>query len=236
VCQKDRDRKTPVDSIFRFTVDADGLRPGRFSRPQAIAETNVSLFEPIKPQRVRTVDAESGLAWIRTGADRGRLVLMFNDEEPDQSDNTNVYIKTSDDGGTTWSKRVTVTAANKSQFLPRMAMDPATGHLVVGWHDASLDDGSGAYDTDGTGNTDAMYALSFSADAGDTWTAPQMISEGASNAEASGNGIEFGDYTGLAFTFGVAHPAWADNSDSTGDNPDGTLHAFDIYSAAGPET
>lgn len=236
VCQKDRDRKTPVDSVFRFTIDADGLRPGRFAAGRVIAETNVSLFEPIKPQRVRTVDAEVGLAWLRAGLDRGRLVLMFNDEQPDQSDDTNVYVKTSDDEGETWSTRVVVTAAAQSQFLPRLAMDPATGHLVVGWHDASLDDGTGAYDTDGRANTDAMYALSFSADAGDTWTAPQMVSVGASNAAASGNGIEFGDYTGLGFAFGVAHPAWADNSNSTGDNPDGVLNGLDIYSAAVPET
>jgi hypothetical protein len=236
VCQKDRDRHTPVDSIFRFTVDADGLRPGHFSRPQVIAETNVSLFEPIKAQRVRTVDAESALAWIRTGSERGRLVLLFNDEEPDQSDNTNVYVKTSDDDGATWSKRVTVTAARRSQFLPRLAMDPATGHLVAGWHDATLDDGSGADDSDGIPNTDAMYGLAFSADGGDSWTVPEMIAQGASNAEASGNGIDFGDYTGLSFAFATAHPAWADNSNSTGDNPDGTLHAFDIYSATVPET
>jgi hypothetical protein len=81
-----------------------------------------------------------------------------------------------------------------------------------------------------------MYALSFSADGGTTWTTPQMLSGGASNAKASGNGIDFGDYTGMSFAFGVAHPGWADNSNSTGDNPDGTLHAFDIYSAAVPET
>jgi hypothetical protein len=73
--------------------------------------------------------------------------------------------------------------------------------------------------------------MSFSPD-GVTWSTPQMISEGASNARASGNAIDFGDYTGLAFSAGVAHPAWADNSNGTGDNPDGTLHAFDVYSAA----
>ena len=107
---------------------------------------------------------------------------------------------------------------------------------MVGWHDASLDDGTGVYDTDGKPNTDAMYVLSFSADGGDTWTGPQMVSDRASNAGVSGNGIEFGDYTGLGFAFGVAHPAWADNSNSTGDNPDGVLNALDIYSAAVPET
>ena len=41
---------------------------------------------------------------------------------------------------------------------------------------------------------------------------------------------------GLAFAFGIAHPAWADNSDSTGANPDGTRHAFDVYTAAVAET
>jgi len=30
----------------------------------------------------------------------------------------------------------------------------------------------------------------------------------------------------------VAHPAWSDNSNSTGNNPDGQLHALDIYSAS----
>jgi hypothetical protein len=236
VCQKDRDRHTPVDSVFRFTVDPDGLRPGSFEPARVVAETKVSLFEPIRPQHVRTVDAEVALAWLRTGPQRGRLVMMFNDEHPDQSDDTDVYVKTSDDGGATWSSRVAVTGATRSQFLPRLAVDVTSGHLVVGWHDARLDDGAGAFDTDGRENSDAMYALSFSMDGGATWTAPQIVSEGASNAAASRNGIEFGDYTGLGFAFGVAHPAWADNSDSTGDNPDGVLHDFDIYSAAVAET
>ena len=236
VCQKDQDRFAPVRSVLRFTVDPDGLRPRPFHQATVVARTDVSLFEPIRPQRVRTVDAEPGLAWIRTGALRGRLVMMFNAETPDESDNTDVFVKTSDDRGTTWSDRIAVTTAPRAQFLPKMAMDAATGHLVVGWHDASLDTGSGAYDTDGRPDSDARYAVSFSADGGTTWTGPQMVATGASNAKASGNGIDFGDYSGMSFAFGTAHPAWADNSDSTGDNPDGTLHAFDVYSAAVPDT
>jgi hypothetical protein len=58
-----------------------------------------------------------------------------------------------------------------------------------------------------------------------------QVSQGVSNAVAARNGIDFGDYTGLAFHAGIAMPAWADNSNSTGDNPDGALHAFDIYTA-----
>jgi hypothetical protein len=30
----------------------------------------------------------------------------------------------------------------------------------------------------------------------------------------------------------MAHPAWAENSNSTGRNPDGTLYKLDIYTAA----
>jgi len=236
VCQKDLRRANPVKSVLRFSVDADGLRPGRFGRSRVAARTNVSLFEPIRPQRSRTIDAEAALVWLLQGPDRGRLVLLFTDERPDQSDDTNVTVKLSDDGGATWGPRIGVTTDVRSQFLPRLAIDPATGHLVAGWHDASLDNGAGAFDTDGIANTDAMYALAFSTDAGASWTAPQMVSEGASNAADSRNQIEFGDYTGLSFTFGIAHPAWADNSNSTGDNPDGTLHGFDVYTAAVAET
>jgi hypothetical protein len=121
-----------------------------------------------------------------------------------------------------------------SQFLPRIAVDPTTGHLATGWHDASLDNGGGPFDTDGLPNTDAMYAMSFSPD-GLAWATPRLVSDGASNAKASRNYVQFGDYTGLGFSFGVAHPAWADNSNSTKDNPDGTLHGLDVYSAAVPE-
>ena len=61
------------------------------------------------------------------------------------------------------------------------------------------------------------------------------ISAGTSNSHDAQNGIDYGDYTGLSFYGGVAHPAWSDNSNSTGNNPDGRLHQLDIYSAAVPD-
>jgi hypothetical protein len=61
-----------------------------------------------------------------------------------------------------------------------------------------------------------------------------MVSQGASNANDAANQVDYGDFTGLAFMAGLAHPAWADNSNSTGDNPNGALHAFDVYAAAVP--
>ena len=59
-----------------------------------------------------------------------------------------------------------------------------------------------------------------------------QISAGTSNSHDSGNHIDYGDYTGLSFYGGIAHPAWSDNSNSTGNNPDGALHGLDIYTAS----
>ena len=46
----------------------------------------------------------------------------------------------------------------------------------------------------------------------------------------AGGGNELGDYVGLDFYDSVLYPCWADNSNSTGDNPDGTGN-FDYYGA-----
>jgi cell division septation protein DedD len=56
------------------------------------------------------------------------------------------------------------------------------------------------------------------------------LSGGFSNATASGNGIDFGDYVGLDARAGKLYTLWADNANCDGTNPNGTLHAFDLYS------
>jgi methionine-rich copper-binding protein CopC len=52
-----------------------------------------------------------------------------------------------------------------------------------------------------------------------------------SDAYRVDNGFDFGDYDKMDFANGVFYRSWADNSNSTGDNPDGT-NALDIYTAA----
>ena len=128
--------------------------------------------------------------------------------------------------------RVNDDATVNSQFLPKISLDPTTGHLAVMWYDARNDLGAGGSgDTDGLPNDDAQVWGAFSTD-GTAFTPNLRISAGTSNSHDSGNGIDFGDYSGLSFLGGVAHPAWSDNSNSTGDNPDGNLHQLDIYTAA----
>jgi len=121
--------------------------------------------------------------------------------------------------------------------LPKLSLDPTSGHLAVAWYDSRADLGTGgAGDTDGAPNDDAQLWGTFSANGGQSFSPNMQISAGTSNSHDSGNGIDYGDYSGLSFVGGVAHPAWSDNSNSTGNNPDGTLHQLDIYTAAVRET
>jgi hypothetical protein len=199
--------------------------------------THVGGFDFIPPQPDRSVDAEPGLAWDSTsGPHRGRVYLVYTLEHPNESNNTDIYVRHSDTSGTTWSPPVPVNddATANSQFLPKISLDPTTGKIAVVWYDARNDLGlGGPGDTDGVPNDDAQLFGAFSTD-GTSFTRNVQISAGTSNSHDAQNGIDYGDYSGLSYYGGIEHPAWADNSDSTGNNPGGALHALDIYTAAVP--
>src|SRR5579859_699884 len=217
-------------------VDPDGLGPAGLGTRVFVAETHVGGFDFIPAQPDRSVDAEPGLAWDRTGGPHnGRVYLVYTREHPNESNNMDIYVRFSDNDGATWSSPVRVNDdhTKNSQFLPKISLDPTTGNLAVVWYDSRNDLGTGGPgDTDGIPNDDAQFWGAFSTDGGQTFTANIQISAGTSNSHDSGNHIDYGDYTGLSFYGGTAHPAWADNSNSTGNNPDGTLHALDIYTAS----
>jgi hypothetical protein len=219
-------------------VDPDGIGPAGFGDRIFAAATHVGGFDFIPAQPDRSVDAEPGLAWDRTGGPHsGRVYLVYTLEQQNESDNMDIYVQYSDDNGATWSeaKRVNDDATTNSQFLPKIALDPTSGKLAVVWYDARNDLGTGGTgDTDGLPNDDAQFWGAFSTDGGGSFGPNIQISAGTSNSHDSGNGIDYGDYTGLSFYGGIAHPAWSDNSNSTGTNPDGALHPLDIYTAAIP--
>jgi len=219
-------------------VDPDGLGPAGFGDRVFVTATHVGGFDFIPPQPDRSVDAEVGLAWDRTGGPHaGRVSLIYTREQPNESDDTDVYVRYSDDGGATWSAGVRVNddRTTNSQFLPKISLDPTTGDLAAVWYDSRNDLGTGGPgDTDGVPNDDAQFWGAFSTDGGASFGPNIRISAGTSNSRDSGNGIDYGDYSGLSFWGGIAHPAWSDNSNSTGTNPDGALHQLDILTAAVP--
>lgn len=220
-------------------VDPDGLGPAGFGEhSNFVVDTHVGGFDYIPAQPDRSVDAEPGLAWDRTGGPHnGRVYLVYTLEQKNESDNMDIYLRYSDDDGATWSAGVRVNDDNtrNSQFLPKISLDPTTGNIAVIWYDARNDLGTGGPgDTDGIPNTDAQVWGAFSTDGGQTFTRNIQISAGTSNSHDAQNGIDYGDYCGLSFYGGIAHPAWSDNSNSTGNNPDGTLHQLDIYTTSVP--
>jgi len=236
VCQKGQSGQG--DGKLFVNVDPDGLGPQPFGPGRFITQTHVGGFDYIPPQQERSVDAEAGLAWDRTGgAHAGRVYLVYTFERQNESDNMDILVCFSDDQGAHWSAPIQVNddATASTQFLPKISLDPTTGDLAVTWHDAREDLGDlGPGDTDGIPDDDAELWGAFSTDGAATFSSNMRISAGVSNATDSGNGIDYGDYIGLSFYGGIAHPAWADNSNSTGDNPDGSLHQFDIYTAPVP--
>jgi hypothetical protein len=221
-------------TVYR-ALDPDGIGAQPMGPATQVVVSNVGGFDYIPAQAGRSVDIEIKLEYDRTGGARdGRVYLLWTQETPNESDNTDIMVQFSDNDGAAWSTAVKVNddAGTTSQFNPRMSLDPTTGNVAVAWYDARNDLGNhGPGDTNGRPNDDAMVYGSFSRDGGLTFAPNIRISKGVSNSADANNGIDYGDYEGMAFYGGLYFYVWADNSNSTGDNPDGKLNQLDIYTA-----
>jgi hypothetical protein len=219
-------------------VDPDGLGPAGFSKPVLVTHSHVGGFDFIPAQPDRSIDAEANLAWDRSGGPHtGRVYLIWTQEPKNESDDTDIMLQHSDNAGATWSAPVRLNddATKNSQFNPAIALDQATGKFAVSWYDARNDLGAGGSgDTDGIPNDDFQVWGTYSTDGGATFAPNFRISAGTSNSVDTGSFFDTGDYTHAAFVAGTFWPAWSDNSNSTSDNPNGTLHQFDLYTAKVP--
>ncbi len=214
-------------------VDADGLGAGGFGARITVSTTNVGGFDFIPAQNERSIDAEAGVVWDATGGPfNNRIYLVYTEETVNENNDTDILMRTSTDDGTTWSAAVRVNddATTRSQFLPYVTLDPTSGIVAVGFHDCRNDNGvPGPGGTNMIPNDDAEYYGTFTTDGGATWAPNRRLSGGFSNATASGNGIDYGDYVGLDARGGKLYAMWADNANCDGTNPNGTLHQFDLY-------
>jgi len=218
-------------------TDADGLGAGGFGAGVTASTTNVGGFDFLPAQPQRSVDAEAGLAWDRTGGGfNDRVYLMYNDENPNESNDFDVFVRTSTNDGATWSAPVQVNddAGTNSQMLPKIALDQTSGQVAVTWYDARGDTGGGpsATDIDGTANNDVTLFASWSSNGGATWAANVAVADAPTDGYNFNGAQELGDYTGAAFHGGILYPSWADSSNSTGDNPAGTRVSYDVYTVA----
>ena len=216
-------------------VDANGLKPGGFSDPVLLARSAVGGFDFIPAQPDRSVDAEANLAWDHSGGPRdGRVYAIWTQESPNESDNTDIMFQFSDNNGASWTApaRLNDDHTVNSQFNPAIALDQSTGDVAVSWYDARNDLGTGRTgDTDGVPNDDVQIWATFSTDGGATFAPNFRVSAGTFNAPDAQSFFDFGDYTHAAFQSHLFYPAWSDNSNSTGQNPDGTLRQLDLFTA-----
>jgi hypothetical protein len=216
-------------------LDPDGLGPAGFDTARLVTWTNVGDYDAIPAAATVTVDAETGLAWDRTGGPHdGRVYLLWTQERRNESNDTDVMVQFSDDDGATWSRalRVNDDASKTSQFDPKIALDQTTGNVAVAWYDCRNDLGGGLPgDTNGLENDDAMIYAALSSDGGASFGPNRRVATAVSNSADAHWSLDFGDYEGLAFEAGSFFPVWADNSNSTHDNPDGRLQQMDVYTA-----
>lgn len=212
------------DSI-QANLDPDGLGPLGFQASAIAANTNVGGFDAIPAQPIRSIDAEANLAWDRSGGPHnGRAYLVYTDENPNESNDTNILLCYSDDNGTTWSTPVQVNddTTTNSQFLPAIAVDQTSGNVAVTWYDAR----------NSATNTTVQVFGTVSLDGGVTLEQNVQISVGTIDGTVSAAGtFNLGDYDKMDFNNGVFYRSWADNSNSTDDNPNGAGSALDIYTA-----
>ena len=132
---------SPKSSVA-VNVDPDGLGRAGFGKRVVATSTRVGLFDTIPAQDSRGIDAEAALAYDNSaGPFRGRLYLVYTDASPGAFLDTDLFLRYSDNNGATWSSpaRVTDDAILTYHFLPRVAVDPATGDVAVSWYD-TLDD------------------------------------------------------------------------------------------------
>jgi hypothetical protein len=223
VCQSPISMTLGPTSLL-VNIKPDGLGPKPFGSAITATSTNVSGFYSLPAQDRRLIDAEASFAFDRNPLSPhfGRLYLVYTDAPSSGSVDTDIFVRFSDDNGATWSARIRVNDDNsgRSQFLPRIFSNPRSGNIAVCWHDAR----------NSSTNTAMEEFCSIATPSGASPTFMANAQIGAALSTSSLNEVQFGDYSGLVYHQGFAHPVWGDTSNSTGDNPDGTS-AFDVYTA-----
>ncbi|GAB4201394.1 MAG: hypothetical protein Fur0023_05800 [Bacteroidia bacterium] len=120
-----------------------------------------------------------------------------------QSNNSDIYLIRSIDGGNNWSSPINVTPITGDQYLPWIACDEITNAIVVVYYDSRNFQNNNRVET----------FASISYDDGNTWWDYQISDIGA---DWDGNGIPgfaqnyAGDYIGIDVLNGRAVPVWSD--------------------------
>ncbi len=132
---------------------------------------------------------------------KGTLYINWSDQH-NGTDDTDIFIAKSTDGGQTWSKpkRVNTDQTHTHQYLTWMTIDPATGYIYIVYYDRSH------YQDNRTDVT-----LSYSTDGGETFKSIPVSDKPFKPSKQA----FVGDYNNIDAYQGVVTPIWTDLSGHT---------------------
>lgn len=236
-------------TVVYTRTDPDGLGPKPFGPPSQDVVSNVGTSTMITPNEITGISADASMAFDDSpDAYTGRLYMAYVGASSPDTDATVIDLVYSDNDGATWSSPVQVNddTSPNSHFMPSLAVDPVTGSVAVTWYDSRNDNGiPGVGGTDNTANDDVqVYGAVGSPAAGGVNFSNNFPVQSAysnlmddANLDLAGSPVGYDDngfglHNAVVFYNDKVVTAWADNSNSTGDNADGTLAFFDIYSGS----
>lgn len=137
----------------------------------------------------------------------GRLYITYTDVAVGGLPDTDIFVRYSDDDGTSWSGPTLVNddVGSNSQFLPWLDVDQQTGVVAVVWYDARND----------TNNQQVEVFMAVSDNGGVSFLTNILVSDGQSD-QSFGNTNRWAgaylEYIGIAIIGCQAFPVWSDNS------------------------
>jgi hypothetical protein len=191
------------DITNAILVRSSGDGGNTFGPITTVAATRIPFAAAIPPQNTRGALVYPACGADRsTGSFRGRLYCSWMDDNG--HGNTDIFLATSTNKGSTWSAPLTVNddGGGSFQFNQWLAVDPVNGAVDLSWND-SRNDLTNA-------STDVYFAQSTNGGAG---ISPNVkVTSASTNETVTGAdlGNQYGDYEGIDASGGVVHPIWTD--------------------------
>lgn len=131
---------------------------------------------------------------LSNSPNRGTIYVNWSDQR-NGTDNTDIFLSKSTDGGQTWSKakRINDDTTKTHQFLTWMTVDETSGYLYFVWYDRRN------YTDE---ETDVFMAVSY--DGGDTFLNLKLSEKSFRPTDR----VFFGDYTNISAVEGSVRPIW----------------------------